>query len=445
MYSITTLTAVAATLALSVNGIPVSHGSKHDQLHAPRALDVEPKVVKLAPVMAVRDAPRPNLDIWGGTCGGTTGFVCDTAAGACCSRWGYCGWGELYCSAGAVTNGTAPHVDEVTAAATGYGRPSQWGTAPAPAYTSAQDPDTELPAYTPPVYNSPAETSVVPPSPPTYQAPDPYTTIQSQSAPSYAPPPPYEAPAPAPTTTTQQATTQSTSYSAPSPSEDAQSPPDDSSSSGTGNFGTTYETYSGDGSTSAGWPSENEWASFDVMWNANVKLMKEGCRNAFDQDDNSDDEIADIKSAIEDESAESGLPKQYILAVMMQESVGCVRAPTTAVTHSNPGLFQSHDGKGSCNTGPDGVLNPCPSSMIRQMVKDGVQGTDAVDGDGLVDLVAECHGEGAQKYYEAARKYNSGSSDSSNLDIAFTATPCYCTDIANRLTTWAEGVSQCTF
>jgi hypothetical protein len=125
---------------------------------------------------------------------------------------------------------------------------------------------------------------------------------------------------------------------------------------------------------------------------------------------------------------------------MLQESNGCVRAPTTVYSISNPGLLQSHEGSGSCNNA-DGVQNPCPDSEITQMVTDGVDGT--ATGDGLKQLVAKCAGKGAQTYYEAARMYNSGSVDpSGNLGLGV-ATHCYVSDIANRLTGWSEGVSGC--
>lgn len=75
------------------------------------------------------------------------------------------------------------------------------------------------------------------------------------------------------------------------------------------------------------------------------------------------------------------------------------------------------------------------------MAEDGVAGTAA--GDGLKQLLAKATGQGAQKYYQAARMYNSGSLDpSGNLGLGV-ATHCYCSDIANRLTGWSAGVSQC--
>jgi len=67
----------------------------------------------------------------------------------------------------------------------------------------------------------------------------------------------------------------------------------------------------------------------------------------------------------------------------MQESKGCVRVHSTispsAAIH-NPGLMQTHNGKGSCNDSA-GILTPCPTVQIKQMVRDGASGT--ADGDGL--------------------------------------------------------------
>lgn len=75
------------------------------------------------------------------------------------------------------------------------------------------------------------------------------------------------------------------------------------------------------------------------------------------------------------------------------------------------------------------------------MIEDGVAGT--ASGDGLKQLLGKAGGEDAQNFYRAARMYNSGSVDSSgNLGLGV-ATHCYCSDIANRLTGWSQGVSGC--
>ena len=78
-----------------------------------------------------------------------------------------------------------------------------------------------------------------------------------------------------------------------------------------------------------------------------------------------------------------------------------------------------------------------PWLSILQMVQDGVQGTDA--GAGLV--------YGLNRFgnvYEAARYYNSGKI-ASNGDLSQTnsGTPCYVSDVANRLTGWTTAKNEC--
>lgn len=216
---------------------------------------------------------------------------------------------------------------------------------------------------------------------------------------------------------------------------------DGSSNSGGNSIGAAYsQQYTGDGSSGDGWPSQEDWLGFDNLWEINRSVMGSSCSSVFAQEDNSDQELANIRSAIEDISVSSSVHKSFILAIMMQESNGCVRAPTTAYSHANPGLFQSNRGEGTCNDGT-GAQSPCPKDEIHQMIKDGVQGT--AHGDGLEQLLSKATGAGAQRYYRAARMYNSGSVDSSgDLDLGV-ATHCYCSDVANRLTGWSQGVSKC--
>lgn len=122
----------------------------------------------------------------------------------------------------------------------------------------------------------------------------------------------------------------------------------------------------------------------------------------------------------------------------MQESLGCAHVPTTNGGVVNPGLFQDHDGKGTCANTPT-----CPSSEIEQMCKDGITGTTA--GPGLQQLIKQAGSSGAETYYRAARLYNSGSiAPDGNLGEGV-ATHCYCSDIANRITgQWFTGDSTCT-
>jgi len=175
------------------------------------------------------------------------------------------------------------------------------------------------------------------------------------------------------------------------------------------------------------------------MWTANMDYISISCAQ-FGQADNSDEESADVKSAIEDVASSSGIDQRFILAVVMQESKGCVRAPTTNYGVTNPGLMQSHDGTGSCNNGA--VHDPCPSDEITQMIKDGSTGTAA--GDGLEQTISQSGATDVSKYYKGARIYNSGSIASSGKLEDGIATHCYSSDIANRLTGWVKAETQCT-
>lgn len=168
--------------------------------------------------------------------------------------------------------------------------------------------------------------------------------------------------------------------------------------------------------------------------------MKSSCAQ-FNAPDNSDEEIDHIKNSINTVAQSSSVDPRFILAVIMQESKGCVRAPTTNYGVNNPGLMQSHDGTGTCNDGTN-VLNPCPQSQILQMVKDGTEGTAA--GDGLKQCLAQYGGAGdVTAYYRAARCYNSGSvAPSGNLGQGI-ATHCYVSDVVNRLLGWSLGASDC--
>ncbi|KAF3039805.1 hypothetical protein E8E11_001026 [Didymella keratinophila] len=190
----------------------------------------------------------------------------------------------------------------------------------------------------------------------------------------------------------------------------------------------TYIMFGGDGSTSVGWPSRSQWLSWDKAWKANLDTIQNSCQVEGWGNNNSDAETQAIKDSIIAESKSSGIPKEFILAIMMQESKGCVRAPTTVWSHANPGLMQSAQGTGSCN--PDGKpVSPCSSSEIRQMIHDGT------NGDGLETTLTQCVADAGttddSKWYKAARLYNAGRITDNNLGIG--PTPCYASDIANRL------------
>lgn len=108
----------------------------------------------------------------------------------------------------------------------------------------------------------------------------------------------------------------------------------------------------------------------------------------------SDSEIALIKKSIEQVARESGVDVRVILCIIVQESGGNVRIPTTDNGVRNPGIMQSHNGV---------IFNPGDlSGSILQMIRDGTEGTR--DGDGLKQNFAR-----QGNWYAAFREYNSGS------------------------------------
>jgi hypothetical protein len=201
-----------------------------------------------------------------------------------------------------------------------------------------------------------------------------------------------------------------------------------------------YIFFQGDGSVNAGWPSQDAWGSWEELWSVNVPLMRGSCGWNGWGADNSDNEINDIQNAINIVSSQTGVDRRFILAIIMQETGGCVRAPTTWNGVTNPGLMQSHNGGGSC-----AGINPCPSSEIVEMVSDGTAGTPF--GDGLLQTLqrtsAALGQPGSRAVYAAARMYNSGSVDYNDLNNPFTSTRCYAADVANRLTGWTFAARGC--
>jgi len=193
--------------------------------------------------------------------------------------------------------------------------------------------------------------------------------------------------------------------------------------------------YSGDGSTQTGWPSTAQWiSSFDVMFDLNTPTIRISCAQ-FGVQNNSEDEIKDLRKAITEVAASIALDARFILAVMMQESKGCTRVPSTFNSVLNPGLMQSHAGQGTCNSN-GAVTIPCSYAMIKLMIRDGSAGTGVTDNFALEPLLQKAGGPGkASSYYKAARMYNSGSiAVSGLLEEGIGATNSYASDIAQRLT-----------
>ncbi|TVY73386.1 hypothetical protein LSUE1_G006135 [Lachnellula suecica] len=197
--------------------------------------------------------------------------------------------------------------------------------------------------------------------------------------------------------------------------------------------GPAVSGYAGDGTPSAGWPSVEQWASYETMWANNRFTMGISCE-WMGKPNSTPEELDDLNNAIHQVAAETGVDARLILAVVMQESKACVRVHTTyspgVGSHANPGLMQSHAGTFSCHDIP----GRCPAETIVGMVRDGTAGTAA--GDGLVATLAQAHAAGAQgarAAYIAARIYNSGFFTPGALEDGRGATGPYATDIANRL------------
>jgi len=207
----------------------------------------------------------------------------------------------------------------------------------------------------------------------------------------------------------------------------------------------TYKQY-GCRTTFGSWPAISSWVSFDVLFASNIPHMFTSC-SQWSVPNNSPDEIGALWDAITQASDLTGVDARFILAVVMQESGGCVRAPTSNYGVVNPGLMQTHAGAGSCNSGSV-VQTPCPADTIAQMISEGVAGTAA--GDGLAQTLNLATGpvyglQGAMAFYGAARLYNSGSIDASGCFEKGIATHCYASDVANRLTGWVSASHSCTF
>ncbi|KID65485.1 uncharacterized protein G6M90_00g053460 [Metarhizium brunneum] len=197
---------------------------------------------------------------------------------------------------------------------------------------------------------------------------------------------------------------------------------------GRGNGVDSYTMYWGDGSTRQGWPPRSRWVSFENMFHNYKSQMLRSCGNQNPpQPNNSGKEIGAIYDAIQRAADASGVDHRFILAVMMEESHGCVRAPTTNWGVRNPGLMQDHNGYGTCNDNGR-VQSPCPASTIYEMISEGAAGTDS--GDGLASCMNESGRGDISAFYRAARIYNSGSISNTGQLQNGIATHCYASDIA---------------
>ncbi|TVY47565.1 hypothetical protein LOCC1_G001726 [Lachnellula occidentalis] len=197
-------------------------------------------------------------------------------------------------------------------------------------------------------------------------------------------------------------------------------------------------TFTGDGTPGAGWPTEDKWATYSAILAANQKLLSTSCTQ-FNKPNNTPDEIKDIETSIQSVASTTHVDPRFILAVVMQESKGCIRVHDTLspppAQIRNPGLMQDHNGTHSC---ADKSV-PCPPTTIKGMLMDGTNGTVGLvgGGDGIKQTLAQAikqGGKDAQATYIAARIYNSGSyTFGTDLGGGQAATASYASDIANRL------------
>ncbi|ATY65793.1 muramidase, putative [Cordyceps militaris] len=207
---------------------------------------------------------------------------------------------------------------------------------------------------------------------------------------------------------------------------------------GTGAGRDQYRMYTGNGSPASGWPARSDWVSFEYMFAKNRAAMLSSC-SRFGVPNNSEAEVSAIRDGILKVATETGVDSRFILAIIMQESTGCVRVHSTVGSHRNPGLMQDHDGAATCNDRGT-VQHPCPASTIEQMIRDGTAGTPR--GDGLLQCLSAAGSADVAAFYRAARKYNSGHAPE-DLGTGG-ATACYASDVANRLTGWVSAASKCT-
>ena len=216
-----------------------------------------------------------------------------------------------------------------------------------------------------------------------------------------------------------------------------------------------YTQYCGNGGN---FPALSKWVSFENMYaflsqrlavadnnshrfNNNKKIMFSSCSQYSQANDNGA-EVGSIYNAIQQVAIETKVDHRFILAVILQESGGCVRVPTSNFGVRNPGLMQDHNGDATCNSDITHVVqNPCPQDVITRMTREGTAGTR--DGDGLAQCINQSGKGDARAFYIAARLYNSGSVDGSGDLCKGIATHCYSSDIANRLTGWVEAPHRC--
>ncbi|KIN01735.1 hypothetical protein OIDMADRAFT_122110 [Oidiodendron maius Zn] len=177
----------------------------------------------------------------------------------------------------------------------------------------------------------------------------------------------------------------------------------------------------------------------------NYGVMMNSCsNNNWGVPDNSPQETDQIFQSIDVISRATLLDRRFILAILLQETKGCVRVHTTFSADGvrNQGLMQSHNGKSTCNSGtwgaPKDLLEPCPEAKILGMIYEGVVGaSEDPDDVSLLKMITRSALGSVGDLYRAARMYNSGPEASLwNLEDGGAANGSYASDVANRMTGW---------
>lgn len=253
----------------------------------------------------------------------------------------------------------------------------------------------------------------------------------------------------------------------------------------------TYKFYHG--AAAASYPRMSSWIDFETLWSSNLAAGNIGATCSFPSGNvtnNTTSETSTLKQAIQSVSNETRVNPSFIFAMVLQESNGCVRVPTTTSYEGirNPGLLQSYNGVATCNINGT-TTSPCPDGTIRAMIMEGIAGVNNV---GIVPALKTAashvgetwplsnststsgsshrlqarhvrggrakHGkqaagptdfrrrqiDEAMLYYQAARIYNSGSMPlDGDLSGSTGSTRCYVSDIVNRLTGWVRAPKTC--
>lgn len=114
------------------------------------------------------------------------------------------------------------------------------------------------------------------------------------------------------------------------------------------------------------------WVSYNDLWTASLHDISRSCDTLYKVPNNSEQETQDLYDAIKTVAHESRVDHRFILAAVMQETKGCVRALTSESPDGikNPGILQSFKGNHTCNE--DGkVKTPCPRDEIIGMISEG--------------------------------------------------------------------------